>query len=324
MRIIFCGTPHFAVPSLRQLLAEPDFEVLAVMTQPDRPRGRGQRLAISPVKEVALAAGAPVFQPAKLRTDEVHRFFVEHAPDAVVIIAYGRMVPADLLPLPPLGWINVHASLLPHYRGAAPIQWAVLNGETRTGITTMQIDAGLDTGPVLEQLEFPIGPDETTAELTDRLAEAGPSLLITSLRRLQSGNICPVPQNHADATFARPLKKQDGEISWDLSAGQIYNRIRGLQPWPGAYSHFRGRTCHIWGRPATTIPSADAGFVPLRFSPNDVAAPGSIVQGGSDYFVACGEKTRLCLEYLQMEGRKRLSASDFANGARYKPGEHFE
>jgi len=304
MRIIFCGTPDFAVPSLRGLLAEPEFDVVAVMSQPDRPRGRGQRIAISPVKEVALTAGVPVFQPTKLRTDEVLEFFIGHAPDAVVIIAYGRIIPANLLAIPPLGWINVHASLLPSYRGAAPIQWAILNGETCTGITTMQVDAGLDTGPVLERLELPIGSDETAPELSERLAHA--------------------PQRHNDATIARPLKKQDGEISWNHSATQVYNRIRGLQPWPGAYSHFRRRTCHIWGRPATIPAAADTSSVSPAVIPDALASPGAIVMDGDNHFVACGEKTWLRLEYLQMEGRKRLPAAEFANGARFQPGERFE
>jgi methionyl-tRNA formyltransferase len=319
MRIIFCGTPVFAVPSLRRLLSESEFDILAVITQPDRPRGRGQQLALPPVKEIALSAGLTVFQPASFRTDEVRTFFVDHTPDAVVIIAYGRIIPPDLLAVPRLGWINLHASLLPRYRGAAPIQWAIINGETRTGITTMQIEAGLDTGPVLEQLQLPIGPDETAPELSDRLAEAGSPLLISSLRRLQSTEIVPVPQTHGQATFAPPLKKHDGTIPWELSAAQIYNRVRGLQPWPGAYSSFRGHSCHIWGRPAPEI-------VPGIMHDDRTASavpPGTVVVGDGEYFVTCGAGTHLRLETLQMEGRKRVSAKEFANGARLQPGERF-
>lgn len=308
MRIIFCGTPDFAVPSLRRLLVEPDVSVLAVVTQPDRPRGRGQHLASPPVKEIALAGGIPVFQPSKIRTEEARRFFAEHAPDFVIIIAYGRIVPPELLAIPRLGWINLHASLLPHYRGAAPIQRAILNGETRTGITTMRIDAGLDTGPILEQLELEIGPDETAPELFTRLGEAGPDLVLSTLRRLQSGEIVPIPQNHDEATLAPPLKKMDGKISWELPAAQIYKRIRGLQPWPGAYTSFRGHTCHVWGSRSYSVTSDQAG---------------AITGQGGEYFVACGEGTTLRLESLQIEGRKRLSAAEFARGARFQPGERF-
>jgi methionyl-tRNA formyltransferase len=314
MRIIFCGTPDFAVPSLRRVLSEPDFDVLAIVTQPDRPRGRGQHFASTPVKEVALKAGISVFQPASLKTAEVRGFFATHSPDAVVIIAYGRIVPPDLLSIPRLGWINLHASLLPRYRGAAPIQWAIINGETRTGVTTMQIDAGLDTGPILDQVEMEIGSDESAPDLSARMADVGATLLIRSLRDLQTENIIPHPQDSAKASFAPPLKKQDGKIFWDLSAAQIYNRIRGLQPWPGAYCSFRGHACHVWGRPAPEIASMNAA---------STAPLGTIVPQDGDYFVVCGAETRLRLETLQMEGRKRVSAREFANGARFQPGDRF-
>jgi methionyl-tRNA formyltransferase len=312
MRIVFCGTPEFAVPSLKRLLAEPDFTIEAVVTQPDRPRGRGHPVATSPVKNLALAAGLYVYQPEKIKSDSAHEFFKRIAPDAVVIIAYGQIVPLRLIEIPRLGWINLHASLLPKYRGAAPVNWAILNGQTRTGLTTMQIDAGLDSGPVLLQTTLAIGPDETAPELARRLAEAGAPLLVESLRKLDRGEIQPVPQDHTQATLAPLLKKEDGRIDWSLPARQIYNRIRGLQPWPGAYTTFRRQLCHVWGRPAA------AGVMLGRKEP-----PGTLVASANELFVACGEATWLQLGEVQLEARRRVSARDFANGARRKPGETF-
>ena len=255
LRIVFCGTPEFAVPSLRHLIAQPDFKIEAVVTQPDRPRGRGQAVTISPVKEVAIEAGLPIFQPQKMRSPDALDFFTGAAPDAVVIIAYGQIIPQRLIDIPRLGWINLHGSLLPKYRGAAPIQWAIANGETRTGLTTMKIDAGLDTGPMLLKYETPIGPDETAPQLSARLAEAGAPLIAETLRRLALGEInrseiTPEPQDSSQVTLAPPLKKEDGRIDWSLPAQKIYNRMRGFDPWPGAFTTFRGKTCHVWGRPA--------------------------------------------------------------------------
>ena len=195
MRIVFCGTPEFAVPSLRRLAAEPGISVEAVVTQPDRPRGRGQNVSSSPVKEAALAAGLHVYQPETVKSDSAQEFLKRVAPDAVVIIAYGQIIPARLLTIPRLGWINLHASPLPRYRGAAPIHWAIANGETTTELTTMQIDAGMDTGPTLLQHELEIGPDETSPELAARMSEIGASLIVDSLLRLDRGEISPVPQD---------------------------------------------------------------------------------------------------------------------------------
>ncbi len=237
LRIIFCGTPEFAVPSLRRLLSDPDFSVEAVVTQPDRPRGRGQEVSASPVKEVALAAGLHVYQPEKIRADSAVDFFTRTAPDAVVIIAYGQIIPARLIALPRLGWINVHGSLLPKYRGAAPIAWAITNGETVTGLTTMQIDAGMDTGPILLQREIQIGPTETTPELARRMSEAGAPLVAETLRKLDRREIWPVAQDSSHATYAPLLEKEHGRINWSLSAQRIYNRMRGMAPWPGTYTH---------------------------------------------------------------------------------------
>jgi methionyl-tRNA formyltransferase len=313
MRIVFCGTPEFAVPALRRLLAEPAFTIEAVVTQPDRPRGRGQQVRSSPVKDLALASGLYVYQPERIKSDSAYEFFKRLAPDAVAIIAYGQIISQRLIDIPRFGWVNLHASLLPKYRGAAPINWAIINGETRTGLTTMQIDAGLDSGPILLQTESEIGPDETAPELALRLAEAGAPLLVESLRGLERDEITPRQQNHAQATLAPLLKKEHGKIDWSLTAVEIYNRIRGLDPWPGAFTSFRGKLCHVWGRPAP----ASSG--PAR----EKTALGTLVRHSDELYVACGEETALRLEALRLEGRKRLPPAEFARGARLKPGERF-
>ena len=311
MRIVFCGTPEFAVPSLRRLAAEPGISVEAVITQPDRPRGRGQHVSGSPIKEAALAANLHVYQPETIKSDSAQEFLKRIAPDAVVIIAYGQIIPARLLTLPRIGWINLHASLLPRYRGAAPIHWAIANGETTTGLTTMQIDAGMDTGPTLLQHELEIGPDETSPELAARMSEIGAGLIVDSLLRLDRGEISPQPQDNGQATYAPILKKEDGRIDWTRTALQIYNRMRGFAPWPGAYTTFRGQTCHVWGVPESSAAAEGR------------AASGEIVSSTKDVYVACGEKTCLRLESVQLEGRKRISAGEFANGARITHGEAF-
>lgn len=312
LKIVFCGTPAFALPSLRHLIAQPDFQVVGVITQPDRPRGRGGEMSASPVKEAALEASLAVYQPEKIKSESAHDYFKRVAPDVAVIIAYGQIIPATLIAIPRLGWINLHGSLLPKYRGAAPVHWAIVNGETRTGITTMQIDAGLDTGPMLLKHEVSIGPDETSPELAARLAEAGAPLIVETLRRVDRGELQPIAQNNSEATFASPLKKEDGRIDWSQSAQKIYSRIRGLQPWPGAFTNFRGQKCAIWGKPA---PLAEA---------RKMDAPGMLATEAGELFVACGESTSLRLEFVQLEGRKRLAAREFANGARLTQGEQFQ
>src|SRR5712692_1704621 len=212
MRIVFCGTPQFAIPTLKNLLAQPDFKIVGVITQPDRPRGRGHALSYSPVKEAALAANIPVHQPEKIRAPESQDLLQRLAPDCIVIIAYGQIIPARLLPIPKLGWINLHASLLPKYRGAAPINWAITNGEMRTGVTTMRIDAGMDTGETLLRSEIEIGPAETAPELAARLSECGAPLVEETLRGLAGGTIAPKAQNNTEASYAPMLKKEDGRI----------------------------------------------------------------------------------------------------------------
>src|SRR6266513_4447709 len=258
MRIVFCGTPSFAVPTLKNLLAQTDFEIVGVITQPDRPRGRGQEVSFSPMKEAALAANPPVNQPERMWAPENQELLQKLAPDCVVIIAYGQIIPARLLPIPKLGWINLHASLLPKYRGAAPINWAIVNGGTRTGVTTMRIDAGVDTGEMLLQREIEIGARETAPELAARMAEFGAPLMAETLRGLAAGTIAPKAQNHEEASYAPMLKKEDGRIDWRRPAMETYNRMRGFAPWPGAYTTFRGQTCHVWGEPVSK--EGDAGL----------------------------------------------------------------
>jgi methionyl-tRNA formyltransferase len=310
LRIIFCGTPEFAVPALQHLIAQPDIRVEGVVTQPDRPRGRGNEISISPVKAAALAAGIEVFQPVKVRAPEALAYFERVSPDCVVIIAYGQIIPAKLIAIPRLGWINVHASLLPKYRGAAPINWAIVNGESVTGLTTMQIDPGLDTGPMLLRTELPVGPDETAPELSARLAKAGAPLIVETLRGVETGEITPEPQDNSHATFAPPLKKEDGLINWNQSATQIYNRMRALQPWPGTVTSFRGKNCQISGRPLAPDNAS---------SPN---VPGRIRVDKASVLIDCGTGS-LLLESVQLEGRKRVTAREFVNGARLAPDERF-
>src|SRR5882672_3640493 len=223
MRIVFCGTPLFAVPSLKHFLSLPDFELAAVFTQPDRPQGREKEIVFPHVKQVALAAGIPVHQPEKIRTPEAEKLLREIAPEAIAIIAYGQIIPARLLDIPRLGWINLHASLLPKYRGAAPIQWAIANGETKTGVTTMRIDAGMDTGEIALQEELSIGATETTPELSERLSAVGAPLMERTLRGLADGTLKMRLQDHRAATMAPMLDKDDAAVWWTMSAGQIFN-----------------------------------------------------------------------------------------------------
>lgn len=309
LRIVFCGTPEFAVPSLKQFLQEPDFEIIGAITQPDRARGRGQKVAISPVKETALEAGLAVHQPEKIRSPEAEALLRELAPDAIAIIAYGQIVPARLLGIPRLGWINLHASLLPKYRGAAPVAWAIANGETRTGVTTMRIDAGMDTGDILLRHETAIGAEETAPELSARLAEMGGALMVETLRGLAEGKIEPQPQNHAEATLAPMLKKEDGRIAWRRTAEEIFNRMRGFATWPGAYTSFRGQVCHLWGKPVS--------------NKTVEAAPGTLRLDGGELFAVCGRGTLLKLERVKLEGRKEVPSAEFARGARVGGEERF-
>jgi methionyl-tRNA formyltransferase len=316
LRIIFCGTPQFAVPTLKHLLSQPEFEIIGVITQPDRPRGRGQEVSFSRVKQVALDATIPVHQPEKIRAPQTQELLQKLALDSVVIIAYGQIIPVGLLPIPKLGWINLHASLLPKYRGAAPINWAIVNGESKTGLTTMRIDAGMDTGDTLLQQEIRIGPTETAPELTARMAEAGAPLMAETLRGLAARTIVPRSQDHTAATDAPLLKKEDGRIDWTRPAEEIYNRMRGFAPWPGAYTTFRLQTCHLWGAPVSKEVGGSSPF-------HGANLPGRLFLNKNELFVSCGDATVMRLLGVKLEGRKQVSASEFANGVRLKDSERF-
>jgi methionyl-tRNA formyltransferase len=252
-----------------------------------------------------------VYQPETIKSDSAQEFLKRVDPDAVVIIAYGQIIPARLLTIPRLGWMNLHASLLPRYRGAAPIHWAIANGETLSGLTTMQIDKGMDTGPILLQREIEIGPDETSPELAARMSQSGAGLVVDSLVRFGRGEIIPTPQDSQSASNAPILKKEDGRINWSQTAKQIYNRMRGFTPWPGTYSSFRGQTCHLWGRPESSVAAGSD------------ATPGQITSSAKEIHVTCGELTLVRLEFVQLEGRKRISAQEFANGVRLTASERF-
>ncbi len=245
MRIVFMGTPDFAVPSLEALLRSDD-QVVGVISQPDRPKGRGQQLVAPPVKLVAGRAGIPILQPLKIRTPEFLQALSAWKPDLIAVAAYGRILHTPILSLPPMGCVNVHGSLLPKYRGAAPVQWAVINGETETGITTMLMDEGMDTGAMLLQEKLTILPDDTAGTLAPRLAELGGRLLVETLAKLKTGTLTPKKQQNEMATLAPLLKKEDGLIDWTLSAAALSNRVRGLSPWPGAYTFFGEARWNIW------------------------------------------------------------------------------
>jgi methionyl-tRNA formyltransferase len=301
MRLVFLGTPQFAVPTLEAIVGA-GHEVLAVVTQPDRPRGRGQQAAASPVKQAAVRLGIPVYQPERIRRPEAIEYLRGLAPEIMVVVGYGQIIPQTVIDIAPRGIVNLHASLLPKYRGAAPIQWAIVNGESITGVTTMQIDAGLDTGDMLLKAETAVGPEENAVELSERLAPMGANLLVKTLDGLLAGNIVPVKQDSAAATYAPILKKQDGLIDWSQRAQAIHNRVRGLQPWPGAYTRFREQTLHIWKSRSW---QAEAPAPP--------PLPGRL--GLKPLHVYCGSGLLELVE-VQLEGRKRLSAADFANGQR--------
>jgi methionyl-tRNA formyltransferase len=307
MNLIFCGTPHFAVPTLERLLQE-QFNVELVVCQPDEPSGRGYEVKPPPIKQLALKVGIEVFQPAKLKDPATQEFLSKYHPDALVVVAYGRIIPPWMIELPRLGCINLHGSLLPKYRGAGPIQWAIINGERVTGVTTMKIDPGMDTGDILLMREDPIREDDTTETLSERLSVMGADLMIETLRGLEHGEITPRPQDHSQASLAPMLKREHGRLDWTMNAQQIAWRVRGLRPWPGAYSSFRGKNVHIWA----AAPLAGAG---------EAFDPGALFADARKLVVACGQGTQLEIKELQLEGRKRLSARDFLNGVHLQPGE---
>jgi methionyl-tRNA formyltransferase len=303
MRLVFMGTPQAAVPTLERLIAD-EHQIAAVYTQPDRPSGRGQRLAASPVKQVALDSGIEVHQPLKIKTDEAFNEFRSLNADAAIVVAYGRILPDRWLAAFPKGAINVHFSLLPKYRGAAPVNWAIAHGETETGVTTMQMDAGLDTGDILLQCSVAIGPEETSIQLMERLSGLGAKTLSETLSTLET--IKPRKQDADAVTLAPILRKEDGLIDWSRTAREIANRIRGFQPFPASFTFANGSRLTIW-----TASTADAS--------ND-EVPGHVISASGDAFVvACGEGALRVAE-LQPEGKRRMSARDFLNGTRFEAG----
>jgi len=309
MKLIFMGTPEFAVPSLARL-REDGHSIAAVFTQPDKPAGRGKHLQAPPVKLFALERGIAVYQPARIKAnEEVRAIFEAVAPDACVVAAYGKILPEWLLGIPRLGSINVHASLLPKYRGAAPINWAIANGERETGVTIMQMDAGMDTGSMLARRAIAIGDEETATELSARLAALGAEVLSETLPMIERARIEPEPQDEREATYAPILKREDGLVDWRMSAREIANRVRAFQPWPGTYTWFRGARLTIWRAREVEINS-------------EKIEPGTITSiDDSGITVACAGSTSLRVEELQAEGKRRMSARDFVNGMRISAGE---
>ena len=318
MLLVFCGTPRFAVPTLEKL-AEAGHSVPLVVTQPDRPRGRGMDVAVSPVKESATRLDIAVLQPGTIRNnDEFRSQLAATAPDAIIVVGYGRIIPQWMIDLPRLGNLNLHASLLPKYRGAAPIQWAIANGESVTGVTTMRIDAGLDTGDILMQREIAIGLEDTAETLGPKLASIGAGLMVETLAGLETGQVRPTPQDHAQATLAPILNKEDGRMDFSRSATDLFNRLRGFQPWPGAFTTFKGKTLQVH-----------------RAQPRQHAAtltPGEVAVEGTRLLVGCSEGfgkdkdknagAALELIEIQLEGKRRMTAQEFINGYRPKSGDH--
>jgi methionyl-tRNA formyltransferase len=316
MKLIFMGTPESAVPTLARCV-EDGHEVLSVWTQPDRPAGRGNHLKASPVKQYALSLGLAVHQPTKIRTDETLALFNAREFDAAVVVAYGRILPPTFLRAPLRGCINVHFSLLPKYRGAAPVNWAVVRGERKTGVTTMLMDEGLDTGPLLLQRATVIEEGETAPQLLERLSHTGADLLAETLARFDE--IHPRAQNDADATLAPILRREDGLIDWTQNAFEIERHIRGFQPWPNAYTSFNGRRLILWRAEAT---GRAAGLGDATQEEGLTAAAGTFITArGDEMVVACGGATMLKVLELQPEGKQRLGARDFINGSHAKAGE---
>ncbi len=309
MRIVFMGTPDFSVPTLESLL-DSRHQVIAVVTQPDKPKGRGRAVAMSPVKECALEHGIPVYQPVRARDETFIREMETLAPDVMVVIAFGQILSQDLLDVPRYGCVNIHASLLPKYRGASPIQWAVLNGDEETGVTTMQMAAGMDTGDILETMTVRLDPKETGGSLFDRLSQLGGNLILSTLERMEQGTIVPQPQNDAEATYVKKIPKTMGEIDWSCDVSSIERLVRGLNPWPSAYTHVGGKMLKIW----------EADVLPEDASAN-IVEPGTVLEAsGSSLLVAAGRGV-LKITSLQLEGKKRMDTAAFLRGYSLKTGD---
>lgn len=308
MRIIFMGTPDFSVGTL-EALVEAGHEVVLAVTQPDKPKGRGKEMQFTPVKECALRHGIPVFQPKKVRDPECVEELKKYQADVCVVIAFGQILPKEILEMTPYGCINVHASLLPSYRGAAPIQWAVIRGEKISGVTTMQMDEGLDTGDMLEKTEIILDEKETGGSLHDKLAEAGAKLCVHTLDKLVQGDLTPQKQGESPTEYARMLDKKLGDINWEQSAVEIERLIRGLNPWPSAYTDWNGKTMKIWE--ADAVPGG-----------NTEKAPGTITDVTKDDFAVQTGDGQLRVRALQIPGKKRMEADAFLRGYQVKVGEH--
>lgn len=306
MRLVFCGTPAFAVPVLEAVIAA-GHEFALVVTQPDRAAGRGLEVHLSPVKVMALAHGIDVVQPEKIKNNlELRERLEAIAPDAILVVAYGRIIPQWMLELPRFGNINLHGSLLPKYRGAAPIQWAVANGETVTGVTTMVLEAGLDTGPMLLAKSVPVAEDETSEDLFVSLAAIGAELMVQTLAGLEDGSVKRIEQDHSLATLAPILTREDGLIDFSRTAKQSYDRWRGFQPWPGAHTTLRGKKLIVHR---------------MKVAVGVSVAPGELRVESDRLMVGCGEGTALELVEVQMEGKKRMPAAEFLHGYQVKSGE---
>ena len=304
--IVFMGTPEIAAVTLKELLQGPD-PVVGVVTQPDRPAGRGQKTISSPVRGVAESHGVPVIAPEKIRDPGFLATLNDWNPQIIVVVAFGRILPATILDLAPHGCVNVHYSLLPKYRGAAPAAWTIINGEEKGGVTTMRLEQKMDAGPIYLQEETAVPPDETTASLQDKLTPVGARLLLETIRRLKHGTLAPRTQDEAKATFAPMIKKEDGLIDWSRSAAEIERRVRGFTPWPSAYTHLRGKLMKV--HRAKVIATTERGN------------PGEIIRAdGNGFWVATGSGA-LSLEEVQLENRKRLLGVEFLKGARIGKGE---
>ena len=307
-RIIFMGTPDFSVPALQALIDGPD-EVVAVVSQPDRPKGRGKKLAATPTKVVAEASNIPILQPTKIKTDEFAETLRSYNPDLIIVAAYGRILPSSILDLPPLGCINIHGSLLPRHRGAAPIQWAILAGDNEAGVTIMQMDVGMDTGAMLLPAAIPVSDDETAGGLFDKLSNLGGTALLQALDLLREDKLPPIEQDHSLATEAPPLKKEDGCIDWNRPAREIHCLIRGMDPWPTAYSFLEGKRFRF--------------FSPLVGESASSQSPGSIIQADKNgLLLATGEGTLLVRE-IQPEGKKRMSIEAYLCGQKLANNQQF-
>lgn len=305
MRIVFMGTPDFSVPAL-EALVKGGHQVIAAVTQPDKPKGRGKAVLMTPVKEKALEMGIPVYQPVKVREPEFVKTLADLAPDVIVVVAFGQILPKSILEIPRYGCVNIHASLLPKYRGAAPIQWAVIDGEKETGVTTMFMNEGLDTGDMLEKEVVPLDPKETGGSLHDKLSAVGGRLILSTLKGLEDGTLKGTPQTDKGSCYAKMLKKSLGDIDWIMDGAAIERLIRGLNPWPSAYTSLHGKTLKIW----------DADVTDREYG----VEPGTVAEVSKDQLIIQTGKGSLSVRSLQLEGKKRMDIQDFLRGYSLEKG----